>query len=184
VENPSNAKEKNHGHQPATISLYQEFGLHAYGGLQENQVCKKPYAPAQPSAFTGLRFAPSEARAISCSEFGTTPTFDAWLDQVEMLLVAHEVEDLIDEHAYLTAQAVDTSSFFKRKFHHIKNIAAWQMFSSQVGQVEARIQRLAEMRNRYGISVGELDRRNNLQLANQLCMSDSSSEKTEDYQLT
>lgn len=110
--------------------------------------------------------------------------FDAWLDQVEMLLVAHEVEDLIDEHAYLTAQAVDTSSFFKRKFHHIKNIAAWQMFSSQVGQVDARIQRLAEMRNRYGISVGELDRRNNLQLANQLCMSDSSSEKTEDYQLT
>jgi disease resistance protein RPM1 len=101
-----------------------------------------------------------------------------------MLLVAHEVEDLIDEHAYLTAQAVDTSSFFKRKFHQIKNIAAWQMFSSQVGQVDDRIQRLAEMRNRYGISVGELDRRNNLQLANQLCMSDSSSEKTEDYQLT
>jgi hypothetical protein len=32
------------------------------------------YAPAQPSASTGLRFAPSEARPISCSEFGTTPT--------------------------------------------------------------------------------------------------------------
>jgi hypothetical protein len=28
------------------------------------------------SAFTGLRFAPSEARPISCSEFGTTPTGD------------------------------------------------------------------------------------------------------------
>ena len=37
-ENPSNAKEKNHGHQSATISLSQEFGLHACGGLQENQV--------------------------------------------------------------------------------------------------------------------------------------------------
>jgi hypothetical protein len=33
------------------------------------------YAPAQPSASTGLRFAPSEARPISWSEFGTTPTF-------------------------------------------------------------------------------------------------------------
>jgi hypothetical protein len=32
------------------------------------------YAPAQPSASTGLRFAPSEAQPISCSEFGTTPT--------------------------------------------------------------------------------------------------------------
>ena len=27
VENPFNVKEKNHGHQPATISLYQEFGV-------------------------------------------------------------------------------------------------------------------------------------------------------------
>ncbi|KAJ1260684.1 hypothetical protein BS78_10G251200 [Paspalum vaginatum] len=97
--------------------------------------------------------------------------FDAWLDQVRE--VSHEVEDVIDEHAYLTAQAVDTSSFFKRKFHQIKNFAAWQRLHNQISQVEARIQRLSEMRDRYGISVGELDRRNNLQLANQFCLSDS-----------
>ncbi|WVZ78691.1 hypothetical protein U9M48_026361, partial [Paspalum notatum var. saurae] len=97
--------------------------------------------------------------------------FDAWLDQVRD--VAHEVEDIIDEHAYLTAQAMDTSSFFKRKFHEIKNIAAWQKFPSQISQVEARIQKLGEMRNRYGFSVGELDRNNNLQLSSQLCLSDS-----------
>ncbi|WVZ78678.1 hypothetical protein U9M48_026352 [Paspalum notatum var. saurae] len=97
--------------------------------------------------------------------------FDAWLDQVRD--VAHEVEDIIDEHAYLTAQVVDTGSFFKRKFHQIKNFAAWQRLHSQISRVEARIQRLVEMRDRYGISVGELDRRNNLQLANQFSLSDS-----------
>jgi disease resistance protein RPM1 len=71
--------------------------------------------------------------------------FDAWLDQVRD--VAHEVEDIIDEYAYLTSQAaLDTSSFFKRKFHQIKNFVAWQKFPSQISQVEARIQRLTEMR--------------------------------------
>ncbi|KAL6603561.1 hypothetical protein ACP70R_043922 [Stipagrostis hirtigluma subsp. patula] len=97
--------------------------------------------------------------------------FDAWLDQVRD--VSHEVEDIIDEYAYLTAQAADTSSFFKRKFHQVKNLAAWQRLPIQINQVEARIQRLAEMRNRYGISVGELDMSKKLQSANQLCMSDS-----------
>jgi disease resistance protein RPM1 len=97
--------------------------------------------------------------------------FDAWLDQVRD--VAHEVEDIIDEYAYLTAQAVDTSSFFKRKFNQIKNIAAWQKFPSQIDQVEARIQRLSEMRNRYGFTVSELERNNNLQLSSQFYLSDS-----------
>jgi disease resistance protein RPM1 len=97
--------------------------------------------------------------------------FDAWLDQVRD--VAHEVEDIIDEYAYLTAQAVDTSSFFKRKFHQIKNIAVWQKFPIQIIQVEARIQRLAEMRKRYGFSVGELDRNNDLQVSSQICLSHS-----------
>jgi len=97
--------------------------------------------------------------------------FDAWLDQVRD--VSHEVEDIIDEYAYLTAQAVDTSSFFKRKFHQIKNFASWQKLPIQITQVEARIQRLAEMRNRYGISVVEQDKGSKLQQPNQLCKSDS-----------
>ncbi|GJM97557.1 hypothetical protein PR202_ga14492 [Eleusine coracana subsp. coracana] len=97
--------------------------------------------------------------------------FDAWLDQVRD--VAHEVEDIIDEYAYRTAQTVDTSSFFKRKFNEIKNFSAWQKFSSHISQIEARIQRLAEMRNRYGISVGELDMRDKSQHLNQLFMSES-----------
>ncbi|GJN39226.1 hypothetical protein PR202_gb28331 [Eleusine coracana subsp. coracana] len=97
--------------------------------------------------------------------------FDAWLDQVRD--VAHEVEDIIDEYAYRTAQTVDTSSFFKRKFNEIKNFSAWQKFSNQISQIEARIQRLAEMRNRYGISVGELDMRDKSQHLNQLFMSES-----------
>ncbi|RLM54324.1 disease resistance protein RPM1-like [Panicum miliaceum] len=96
--------------------------------------------------------------------------FDAWLDQVRD--VAHEVEDIIDEYAYLTAQNPDTSSFFKRKFHQIKNFAAWQKFPSQISQVEGRIQRLTEMRNRYGISVGEIDKGDKLQQHNKFSMSD------------
>ncbi|CAL5041054.1 unnamed protein product [Urochloa decumbens] len=96
--------------------------------------------------------------------------FDAWLDQVRD--VAHEVEDIIDEYAYLTAQAPDTSSFFKRKFHQVKNFAAWQKFPGQISQVEARLQRLLEMRNRYAISVGELDKSNKLQQHSQFSMSD------------
>ncbi|CAL4966586.1 unnamed protein product [Urochloa decumbens] len=98
-------------------------------------------------------------------------TFNAWLNQVRD--VAHQVEDIVDEYTYLTTQAMHTSSFFKRKFQQIKNIAAWQKFSSQINQVESRIQRLSEMRDRYGISVGDLDRSNKLQNPNQLCMSDS-----------
>ncbi|CAL5049985.1 unnamed protein product [Urochloa decumbens] len=98
-------------------------------------------------------------------------TFDAWLDQVRD--VAHEVEDIVDEYGYLTAQAVDTSSFFKRKFNQIKNFVAWQKFNGRISQVEARIQRLAEMRNRYGLSVGKVDKNKELQLANQLYLSDS-----------
>ncbi|KAL6603557.1 hypothetical protein ACP70R_043918 [Stipagrostis hirtigluma subsp. patula] len=98
-------------------------------------------------------------------------TFDAWLDQVRD--VAHEVEDIIDEYAYLTVQFGESGSFFKRKFHRIKNFAAWQKFPGQISQVEARIRRLAEMRNRYGISVGELDRSKNLRHANQLSLSGS-----------
>jgi len=97
--------------------------------------------------------------------------FDAWLDQVRD--VSHEVEDIIDEYAYLAAQAVDTSSFFKRKFHQIKNFASWQKLPIQITQVEARIQRLAEMRNRYGISIVEDDKGSKLQQPNQLRMSDS-----------
>ncbi|RLN11765.1 disease resistance protein RPM1-like [Panicum miliaceum] len=107
---------------------------------------------------------------VSAQRFGDK-AFDAWLDQARD--VAHEVEDIIDEYAYLTVQAVDTSSFFKRKFHQIKNFVAWQKLHSQISQVEARIQRLSEMRNRYGLSVGKLDKNNDFQLANQLYLSDS-----------
>ncbi|KAL5223711.1 hypothetical protein ABZP36_010350 [Zizania latifolia] len=98
-------------------------------------------------------------------------TFDAWLDQVRD--VAHDVEDIVDEYAYLTAQATDTGSFFKRKFQQTKSISAWQNISSQISQVENRIQRLSAMRNRYGISTGEMSRSNTCQHSKQLSVSDS-----------
>jgi disease resistance protein RPM1 len=98
--------------------------------------------------------------------------FDAWLDQVRN--VAHELEDIIDEYDYLTAQqAANAGSFFKRKFNQVRNFAAWQKLPTRTSQVEARIQRLAEMRNQYCISVGEIDRSDKLQIPNQLPVSDS-----------
>ncbi|AQK66725.1 disease resistance analog PIC11 [Zea mays] len=96
--------------------------------------------------------------------------FGAWLDQVRD--VAHEVEDIVDEYAYLTTQAMDASSFFKRKFHQVKNFAAWQKLPIRISQVEARVRRLSEMRSRYGISVGEQDRGSKLQQSNQFSASD------------
>ncbi|TVU19623.1 hypothetical protein EJB05_35783, partial [Eragrostis curvula] len=98
-------------------------------------------------------------------------TFDAWLDQVRD--VAHEVEDIIDEYAYLSAQPMDASCFFKRKFNQIKNFSVWKKFLRQISQVEARIQRLGEMRNRYDISAGELNRCNKSQHPNRLSMPES-----------
>ncbi|KAJ1260689.1 hypothetical protein BS78_10G251500 [Paspalum vaginatum] len=106
---------------------------------------------------------------------GGDGAFRAWLDQVRD--VAHEVEDVVDECAYLTAQAAAADaggSFFKRKFRQVRSFAAWQRLPVQISQVEARIRRVAEMRSRYGIEVGGVDRGNTLQNSSQiLSMSDS-----------
>ncbi|KAI4970800.1 hypothetical protein ZWY2020_001714 [Hordeum vulgare] len=99
-------------------------------------------------------------------------TFDAWLDQVRD--VARQVEDIIDEYTFLTSQAAAIDGFFKRKFHQAKSFAAWRDLSSQIDQVETRIQRLTTMKDRYGISVGEPGRSSTLQYARQLSLSDSS----------
>ncbi|EMS64194.1 hypothetical protein CFC21_099327 [Triticum aestivum] len=99
-------------------------------------------------------------------------TFDAWLDQVRD--VAHQVEDIIDEYTFLTSQAAGIDGFFKRKFHQAKSFAAWRNLSSQIDQVETRIQQLTTMKDRYGISVGEQGRSSTLQYARQLSLSDSS----------
>ncbi|KAM3213390.1 hypothetical protein ACQJBY_066020 [Aegilops geniculata] len=98
-------------------------------------------------------------------------TFDAWLDQVTN--VAHQVEDIIDDYGFLTTQAAVINNFFKRKFHQAKSFAAWQSLSSQIDQVETRIQRLSTMKDRYGISVGEQGRSSTLQYARQLSVLDS-----------
>ncbi|XBI40367.1 hypothetical protein VPH35_124964 [Triticum aestivum] len=98
-------------------------------------------------------------------------TFDAWLDQVTN--VAHQVEEIIDEYSFLTTQAVVINNFFKRKFHQAKSFAAWQSLSSQIDQVETRIQHLSTVKDRYGISVGEPGRSSTSQYARQLSVSDS-----------
>jgi disease resistance protein RPM1 len=98
-------------------------------------------------------------------------TFEAWLDQV--INVAHQVEDIIDEHSFLASQAAVINNFFKRKFHQVKSFAAWQSLSHQIDEVETRIQQLSTMKDRYAISIGELGRSNTLQYARQLSLSDS-----------
>lgn len=119
------------------------------------------------SEFTIMRAFISQ---VSAEKVGDK-TFDAWLDQVRD--VAHDVEDIVDEYAYLAAQAIDTGTFFKRKFQQTKNVAAWQNISRQISQVETRIQRLSAMRNRYGISIDEKSSSNMSQYPRQLSVSDS-----------
>jgi disease resistance protein RPM1 len=97
-------------------------------------------------------------------------TFQAWLDQVTN--VAHQAEDIIDEYSFLTSQALVINNFFKRKFHQAKSFAAWQSLSSQIDQVETRIQRLSTMKDRYSISIGVPGRSSTLQYTRQLSLSD------------
>ena len=80
------------------------------------------------SEFTIMRAFISQ---VSAEKVGDK-TFDAWLDQVRD--VAHDVEDIVDEYAYLAAQAIDTGTFFKRKFQQTKNVAAWQNISRQISR--------------------------------------------------
>ncbi|AQK40401.1 disease resistance protein RPM1 [Zea mays] len=73
-----------------------------------------------------------------------------WLKNVRK--IASEVEDIIDEYAFLLGK-LDNAGYLAKKFHHSRYITAWSDISSQLKQVQARLQNLTVLKDRYGITV-------------------------------
>ncbi|XP_072969337.1 disease resistance protein RPM1-like [Typha angustifolia] len=82
-------------------------------------------------------------------------TFEAWLEQLRK--VAYEVEDAIDEYVYLTGkqQTSRKMSFLSKTFPYSRNNVALRNIADQLKQLEARLQNLTSMKNRYDISITE-----------------------------
>ncbi|XP_072969357.1 disease resistance protein RPM1-like [Typha angustifolia] len=86
---------------------------------------------------------------------GNKKTFEAWLELLRK--VAYEVEDTIDEYAYLTGrqQANRKTRFFRKTFPYSKNNVALRDIADQLKKIEARLQNLTNMKKRYDISITE-----------------------------
>lgn len=67
--------------------------------------------------------------------------------------IASEVEDIIDEYAFLLGKMDNSENFIKKAFHHSRYVSAWSDISAQLKQVKARLQSLTIMKDRYGITV-------------------------------
>ncbi|XP_072969380.1 disease resistance protein RPM1-like isoform X2 [Typha angustifolia] len=89
-------------------------------------------------------------------------TFEAWLEQLRK--VAYEVEDTIDEYAYLTGQQQTSRKlrFLRKTFPYSKNNVALRNIADQLKQLEARLQNLTSIKNRYSISITERGGSSNL----------------------
>ncbi|XP_072970215.1 disease resistance protein RPM1-like isoform X1 [Typha angustifolia] len=89
-------------------------------------------------------------------------TFEAWLEQLRK--VAYEVEDTIDEYTYLTGkqQTSRKMRFFRKIFPYSKNNVALRNIADQLKQLEARLQNLTSIKNRYSISITERGGSSNL----------------------
>jgi len=76
VENPFNAKgEKTTGTSQQQSHYLKSFGLHAYGGLQENQVSTKPTLRPKPPAWASapLRQKPGQYLEVNLEQLQQTP---------------------------------------------------------------------------------------------------------------
>lgn len=81
--------------------------------------------------------------------------FQCWLKHIRK--VAFEVEDIIDEYAFLLGKMDGTESFLRKTFHQSKNVMIWYNVSSQLKQVKSRLQNLTTMKERYGIKIYDND---------------------------
>ncbi|XP_072970637.1 disease resistance protein RPM1-like [Typha angustifolia] len=86
---------------------------------------------------------------------GNKKTFEAWLELLRK--VAYEVEDTIDEYAYLTGQqqANRKTRLFRKTFPYSKNNVTLRNIADQLKKLEARLQNLTNMKKRYDISITE-----------------------------
>ncbi|KAJ3668875.1 hypothetical protein LUZ60_010825 [Juncus effusus] len=87
-------------------------------------------------------------------------TFEAWLGEVRK--VANKVEDIIDEYAYLIGKIEGTSNYLKKKFRYMKNCTLLHEINTQLVEVRGdQLGHLTELRERYGITIWDVRRRNN-----------------------
>ncbi|RCV19023.1 hypothetical protein SETIT_3G350300v2 [Setaria italica] len=82
---------------------------------------------------------------------GSHQILESWLKHIRK--VACDVEDIIDEYAFLLGKMANPESFLKKAFHHSKNIKTWNNIASQLKHVKARLQNLTVMKERYGIMI-------------------------------
>jgi disease resistance protein RPM1 len=78
-------------------------------------------------------------------------TFGLWSEQVRK--VAHEVEDVIDEYAYLVGKTKHANNIAIRALHYVKNAPAWNEIATQLKEVKGHIDHLTQMRDRYDITI-------------------------------
>ncbi|VAI12419.1 unnamed protein product [Triticum turgidum subsp. durum] len=78
--------------------------------------------------------------------------FDAWLDEVKR--VSHDAEDVIDGYEYLLGQSnTQGCSSLKKLWRRSKHAGGWRSITEQLKQIEVRLSKLTNMRDRYGIAI-------------------------------
>lgn len=78
----------------------------------------------------------------------------SWLKNVRK--IASEVEDIIDQYAFLLGKMDNAGSFMEKVFRRSENVKAWSNISAQLKQVKARLQSLTTMKERYCITISGL----------------------------
>ncbi|CAL4898989.1 unnamed protein product [Urochloa decumbens] len=84
---------------------------------------------------------------------GRNQILESWLKHIRK--VACDVEDIIDEYAFLLGKMANPESALKKAFHSSKNIKTWTNLASQLKRVKERLQNLTVMKERYGIMISE-----------------------------
>ncbi|OEL22640.1 Disease resistance protein RPM1 [Dichanthelium oligosanthes] len=98
--------------------------------------------------------------------------FESWLKHIRK--IAFEVEDIIDEYAFLLRKMDSSESSLGKVFHVSKNLKTWYTISSHLRQVKARLQSLTMMKERYGIKIVSDDENSSSKNISHRYLSDSS----------
>ncbi|CAN6334779.1 unnamed protein product [Urochloa humidicola] len=77
--------------------------------------------------------------------------YDAWVDEVKK--VARNAENVIDEYAYLIGKTTVKDNLLQKWLIHSRTVDAWCNIASQFKEIEAHLQKLTSIKDRYGISI-------------------------------
>lgn len=81
--------------------------------------------------------------------------FQSWLKQIKK--VALEVENIVDEYAFLRGKMNGTESFLRKTFYKTKKFKVWHNVASQLKHVKSKLQSITNMKERYGIKISDKD---------------------------